>query len=183
MNTSADPFADFVEPSPQAEKSLYPYQEGKAIAKVSYSHDAMIDMLIANPRISQGELANYFGYTQPWISLVMSSDAFKARLAARREELIDPAIRLSIEERFHAVVTRSQEVLLAKLSQPANQVSDNLALRAMELGAKALGLGTGQQAAPSVPAADHLASLAHRLIDLQQSARAQVYEAEAINAP
>lgn len=182
MNTSADPFADFIEPSPPAEKPTYPYQEGRAIEKVRYTHDAMIDMLIAQPSISQNELASRFGYTPAWVSLVMSSDAFKARLAARREELIDPAIRLTIEERFHAVVTRSQEVLLAKLSQPAEKVSDNLALRAMELGAKALGLGTGQQAVPSVPAADHLASLAHRLIDLQQSARAHTYEGEAVDA-
>ena len=35
-----------------------------AIQRVSYTHDALIDMIIANPEVSQGELSKAFGYTQ-----------------------------------------------------------------------------------------------------------------------
>ncbi len=148
-------------------KPQYPYQQGKAIQKVRYSHDGMIDLIVQDPSISQNKLAEVFGYTPAWVSLVMSSDAFKERLAARKEELIDPAIRASLDERFRAVVTRSLEVLQEKLAAPASVVPDALALRAAELGAKALGLGgNAPPQAPAVPA-DHLDRLAQRLVTLQ----------------
>ena len=35
-----------------------------SIARVKYSHDAMIDLIIANPMIPQGQIAQHFGYTQ-----------------------------------------------------------------------------------------------------------------------
>ena len=146
----------------------YPYQSGRAIQKVRYSHDAMIDMIVANPWVHQNKLAEVFGYTPAWVSLVMSSDAFRERLAARRAELVDPTIAASIEERFRSMVTRSLEVLQEKLSAPACVVPDQLALRAVELGAKALGLGGNAPPPPVQVPADHLDRLAHRLVALQQ---------------
>lgn len=135
--------------------------------KLRYTHEAMIDMIIAEPGISQGKLAAIFGYTQGWLSTVMGSDAFKAKLEERRAELIDPVLRLSLDERFRGMVEKSLEVLQEKLSQPALQVPDQLALRAMELGAKALGMG-GNQATVIVPVPqDHLEGLAGRLLALQ----------------
>ena len=157
--------------TPPAGPPVYKYQTGKAIEKIRYTHDAMVDLIVANPRITQGELAAQFGYTQAWVSLVMSSDAFRERLAARREELVDPAIRASLEERFRAVVTRSLEVLQEKLSAPVSAVPDNLALRAAELGAKALGLGGNAPAPQVVVQTDHLQNLAQRLVALQSQIR------------
>jgi hypothetical protein len=75
------------------------------IAKVGYTHDAMVDQLIATPHISQGELASIFGYSQTWVSQVINSDAFQARLAHRKEQLADPLIIRSIEERPSAAST------------------------------------------------------------------------------
>lgn len=112
-----------------------------AIQKVNYTHDAMIDLMLANPGISQNELAAYFGYTPSWVSLVKSSDAFRERLEARRKELVDPTVAASIEERFHALVEKSLEVLQEKLSMPTSQVPDQLALQAAALGARGLGKG------------------------------------------
>ena len=158
----------------------YPYQEGRAIGKVRYSHDAMIDMIVANPWVSQNKLAEVFGYTPAWVSLVMSSNAFKERLAARKAELVDPTIVSSIEERFQAMVTRSLEVLQEKLSAPASVVPDQLALRAVELGAKALGLGGNAPPPPVQVPSDHLDRLAQRLVALQQQTVPQgvVYEVQ-----
>ena len=160
----------------------YPYQEGLAIKRMRYTHDAMVDLIVTNPAISQNELAEQFGYTPSWVSLVMSSDAFKERLAARKEELVDPAIRATLAERFDAVVTKSLEVLLEKLSKPVSAIPDNLALRAAELGAKALGLGgNAVPVAPALPP-DHLDQLAKRLVSLQRPGvtydQAQVEDAQ-----
>ena len=113
-----------------------------AIARVKYSHDAMIDLLIANPAISQNEIAATFGYTVPWVSRIMNSDAFQARLALRKEELLDPVIVASIEEKFRALASKSLDVVLDKLSVTN---SAELGLKALEISAKALGYGARQQ--------------------------------------
>jgi hypothetical protein len=134
------------------------------IAKVSYSHDAMIDLLIANPRMSQGEIAMFFGYTQPWVSLIMSSDAFRIRMEARKNELVDPTIRSTIEERFRALATKSLEVLQRKLESP--NVSDNLAVQAATLAARSLGLGNPRNEPPPPIEPDRLERLGGRLLAL-----------------
>lgn len=154
---------------------------GQAIQKIRYSHDAMIDVIIQNPAISQNQLAAVFGYTAPWVSLVMSSDAFRERLAARKSELVDPAIRASVEERFKALVTRSLEVLQEKLAAPSSTIPDNLALRAAELGAKALGIGGNAPPPPPAIPVNHLDNLANRLIALQRRVpNGGVYEIETV---
>lgn len=141
-----------------------------AIQKLSYTHQALIDLIVANPYMSQNELAARFGYTPGWLSRIIASDAFQQQLMARRDEIIDPSIKATVEERFRALVVLSLERLHEKLSAP--QVSDNVALRAAELGAKALGIG-GHAPPPPPPATDRLAALAERLLVLQANVRQQ----------
>lgn len=131
---------------------------GQAIDKVSYTHDAVIDMVIANPGVSQGALAAMFGYTQGWLSQVMGSDAFQARLAVRKGELIDPLIFQSIDEKIKGLAHRSLEVLQKKLDQP--QCSDGVALKAFEISARALGYGAQT---PQAPAPQPLEKLAENI--------------------
>lgn len=113
-----------------------------AISRVKYTHDAMIDLIIANPMISQGMIAEHFGYTQAWVSRVFNSDAFQARLAIRKEDLIDPSLVLSIEEKLKALASKSLDVVLEKLTTTN---SADIGLRALEITAKALGYGARQQ--------------------------------------
>jgi hypothetical protein len=127
-----DTFTSFKAPAPESKQ---------AIQKVRYSHDAMIDMIVGNPWISQGELARNFGYTEGWVSQVIASDAFQARLAQRKNDLIDPHLRATIDERFKGLVVRSIEILMRKLDAPTGQVSDELALKALEVASKAAGYG------------------------------------------
>jgi hypothetical protein len=101
------------------------------------------------------------------VSIVFSSDAFKNRLEERRGEVVDPVIRASLKERFEALVTRSLEVLQAKLSKPSEQVSDALALKTLELGAKALNFGAQAPVVQIQPGA-RLEALAERLMSLNQ---------------
>ena len=113
-----------------------------AIARVKYSHDAMIDLIIANPAISQNQIAAHFGYTAPWVSRVMNSDAFLSRLALRKADLVDPVISFSIEEKFKALADKSLDVVLEKLTVTQ---SAELGLKALEITSKALGYGARQQ--------------------------------------
>lgn len=153
--------------------------------RLRYSHDAMIDLIIEQPDISQNAIAAAFGYTPAWVSVIMASDAFRERFAARRTELVDPELRESIQTRFKAIVMRSQEVLLEKLAAPAAQISDATLLKAMELGAKGAGV-PGFTPAPLVAVqqqqpGEHLNQLAGRLTSLLRVQREEIeYVEEAI---
>lgn len=112
-----------------------------AIARVKYSHDAMIDLIIAQPGVKQGEIAKHFGYTQAWVSRIMNSDAFLARLASRKADLVDPSIALTIDERLRAVAAKSLDVVLEKLELVP---TGEFALEAAAMASKALGYGARQ---------------------------------------
>ena len=108
------------------------------IVKVRYTHDAMIDLILAKPQISQNELGAAFGYSIGWVSRVMGSDAFQARLAERKAEVVNPEIRATFEERLKGLANQSLDVIQRKLD--ATQ-SPDLAVKALELSTKALGFG------------------------------------------
>jgi hypothetical protein len=148
------------------------------IAKMRYSHDDMVDFIISNPGISQNAVAARYGYSVGWLSQVMSSDAWQNKMAERRAELVDPTLVATIEERFRGLTNRSLDRLMEKLDAP--QVSDQVVLRAVELGAKAMGIG-GNAQPPAPPPADHLAALAQRLVALQTGVRTQLSQGIIIN--
>lgn len=116
------------------------------IEKTKYSHEAMIDYLIAHPRVTQKEISLAFGYTEPWISRIFGSDSFQAALAIRREELTDPALVASIDERLRGMAIQSMEIITNKLGNHPDAVGKdtNLAVKALEISTKALGFGARQ---------------------------------------
>ena len=138
-------------------------------AKLRYSHEAMVDMIVENPWVSQGELAKRFGYSEAWVSTIMACDAFKRQLALRREELVDPAIMMTLQERTEAMLVTSLEKLQEKLAQPSANIPDGLLLKAVELGAKMR--GEGGFAPPAAPQENRLGVLAERLVQLQTNVR------------
>lgn len=149
------------------------------LQKCSYSHKAMIDLIIEKPELTQNQIAAHFGYSASWISNILASDAFQAEMASRREEIVDPRLKATVEERFRALVILSLDVLYKKLEAPV--VSDNVAIRAAELGAKALGLGG--HAAPSSPAlaADRLERIAQNLENLNRRAQERTIDGQVIS--
>lgn len=112
-----------------------------AIARVSYTHDAMIDLLIANPQITNNALAEAFGYTPAWVSRIKNSDAFQNRLAARKADLVDPELTLSIEEKLAHVAHRGLDILAERLEGPASMIPMDTAMKAVEISSRALGYG------------------------------------------
>lgn len=120
-----------------AEAQGYSQERGR-IKRVHYSHDAMIDIIVLEPEISQGDLAQRFGYSEVWISRIMGSDAFQAALAKRRDEILDPFLVATVEERLRGLATQSLDVIAKKLQ--ATQSAD-IALKALDISTKALGFG------------------------------------------
>lgn len=147
-----------------------------AIQKINYSHDGMINLILANRGITQNRIAQHFGYSASWVSMVMCSDAFKARLAERAAEIEDPALRATIEDDLKGMAKRSLEILKEKLNEDACNVPDNLALRALEMSTRALGMGTANQQQPpaQVNVNLHLENLGGRLVDLLTRKKAEI---------
>lgn len=149
------------------------------VDRVSYTHDAVIDFIIAHPEASQGHIAATFGYTQSWMSILINSDAFQARLRERKGEIVDPALLATVNDRFRGVLNRSLEKLADLLETPSPP--PNVILKAVELGAKGLDVGGFGRAQvnlpPQPPQGDRLKELAERLVSLQQNVRkGDVYE-------
>jgi hypothetical protein len=156
---------------------------GGRLQRLNYSHTAMIDLLIARQgKISQNELAAVFGYSPSWISTVMSSDAFQAKLMERSAELVDPTIRASVEEQLKGQLTRSMEILREKLDRPSAAIPDNLVLRTLEISSRALGLGIkDKDINVTVNLEQHLENLGGRLTGLLARKKGEVVsEAEVV---
>jgi hypothetical protein len=105
----------------------------------------MIDFLIANPWASNKQIAERFGYSEAWVSVIFNSEAFRERLAERREDIVDPFLRTTLEDRMKSVLDLSLEVLQEKLRETRN---GNLAVRVLEHGSRALGYGARAAPAP-----------------------------------
>ena len=88
------------------------------LKKISYTHDAIINAIIASPGVSQGELAKEFGYTQTWLSIMIGSDAFQSRLTERKAQMTDPKIIASINERLDGLAKRALDRLADRLDSP-----------------------------------------------------------------
>jgi hypothetical protein len=107
------------------------------VQRVRYTHEAIIERIIDNPSISQGELAAEFGYTQAWISIIVNSDAFKHQLKERKGEIVDPHLRASVEERLSGLANRSLDKLLDRLdSQVPLKTSDLIQMAKLGVGDK-----------------------------------------------
>lgn len=163
MENALDPTLDLLEEL-AAQPPHVPACHAMKPKRVSYTHADMVDFIIMNPTATGALIASRYGYTQSWVSMILTSDAFQEQLAARRQELIDPTIVATINERFRGLTARSIEVLMHKLEQPAVEAS--VAIRCAELGAKVQGVGGF--APPPVPNEDHLLRLAGRLSALNR---------------
>lgn len=153
--------------------------ERQPIKSLNYSHDGMIDLIVANPGITQNEIARQLGYSVSWISQVINSDAFQSRLADRKTELVDPIITATLDRQFEGILSRSLELTRERLA--AETVSDNFILRSAELSSRALGYGAKRDEAPKTNLDEKLTDLASNLVGLLRKGKREpsVFEGEA----
>ena len=130
------------------------------IKHARYTHEAMIDLILTNPAISQNDLAAHFGYSASWISMVITSDSFQAKLQERKAEIIDPVLRGAVEESFRGLLLRSIEIVRSKM---AGEVTPQYALDVLKASSKALGYGarTGTQINIGAQSGSLIAVLTH----------------------
>ena len=160
-----------------SEPEVLPVQTGGARPpRLRYTHEAMVDLIIAEPWISQDQIAARFGYSASWVSTIICSDAFQAKLSERRGEIIDPELRSNFELQLKGLMSRSLEILRSKLEAPVAQIPDQLALRTLELSTKALGYGARDQVKVQVNVENHLDGLGENLVNLLRTKRQEALE-------
>lgn len=89
--------------------------ERKPLQKLNYSHEAMVDLILAEPSVTNKELAEIFNYSEAWIGHIRKSDSFQARIAQRKALVIDPRIRQNLEDRLAHVASASISKIQEKL--------------------------------------------------------------------
>jgi hypothetical protein len=141
-----------------------------------YSHAAMMDMLIAEPWLRQNDIARRFARSASWISTIMASDAWQAAWAARKEEILDPILKLTIEENTRGLYNRSLDILKEKLDKPADFVSDQLAVQVLAQTARALGYGARPEQRVEVNVTTQIENHAGNLVTLLRRTKATVAE-------
>ena len=103
------------------------------------TYDAIIDFVLSNPRATRKEIATAFGYkSEQSITILINSDAFQARLHARREDLIDPLILGNVQDRIKGLADKSIAILEQKLEGSAD---GNFALKVLEVTQKSQDYG------------------------------------------
>ena len=104
---------------------------------LTYTHEAMIDLILQEPTVTPAELATLFGHSKSWISCILSADSFRARLAERKGKLLDPYIAQSLNERMKSVAIRAIDIVEEKLSseRSASYAIDALGLAATSMNA------------------------------------------------
>lgn len=109
----------------------------KELKRLTYTHEAMVDLIIAEPTVKPGELAELFGYSAGWISRILVSDSFQSRLAERKSQLVDPLVAQSLNERLRGVTMQAVEIVSERLNSA--DASASYALDALGLAVGGMG--------------------------------------------
>ena len=62
------------------------------IKRVSVKHEAIMEYMLVNPAAPLREVAAHFGVTQAWLSTIIHSDAFQAKLSEKKDDLFSATI-------------------------------------------------------------------------------------------
>jgi len=106
-------------------------------------YDHIIDFMLANPTATLRDIANYVGYSYTWVSLVRSSDAFKARYEQRRAAM-NTDLSEAVTDRLHRATVESLDIFLERLHEKRDVVKLSEALDAADTLLQRMGYGIKQ---------------------------------------
>ncbi len=92
------------------------------IQRVSIKHDAILDYLLIHPEQKLGDVAVAFGVSQPWLSVIIHSDAFQAKLGEKSGECFGATV-LPLREQLMGVAQVGVEKL-GECMENASTISD-----------------------------------------------------------
>ena len=88
--------------------------ESAQIDKISVWHDSLLSFLIANPRMKRADVARHFKVSASWLSTVVHSDVFQAKLTERQDEYFG-SVTAPIREKLENLAVMSIDRLEDKV--------------------------------------------------------------------
>lgn len=144
-----------------------------------YSHEAMVELMVAHPDWTHAEFAAAFGRKPSWFASVLASEGFQQALDPHRHRIADPSLTATLDERMRALALQSLSVLQTKLE--GKEVLDLTVLKAVEIGTKALGMGQAQALPAPTAAPVGVDSLAERLVSALERQRRNIPAADVVD--
>ncbi len=125
---------------------MYPQRQHSpsypTLRKLSWWHESIIDWMLLRPEGRLGDCAREFDVTQSWLSIIVNSDLFRARLAIRRAELAGE-IGATVIDRLSGIAGQALESIAEKIEKertklPIGELREtaSMALNALGYGAK-----------------------------------------------
>lgn len=146
------------------------------------AYDELITMLLANPFRTQRDIAAEVGYSEAWLSRIISSDVFQAKLAERQQNSVEPERHAAVAARFggirdraHASLSRTLALIENKLDRPAEELDSKEVLESGKFLAQLAGYGPRDAAGQppvQVNMSVHLQELSTNMVSLFRAARA-----------
>lgn len=90
-----------------------------ALARLSTTHEMLMNWLVLNPEKSLRECADHFGYSQSWLSQIIHSDIFQHAL--KEKQL---AIGLRVADSIPARLRKAADIALDKLTDHLEKNED-----------------------------------------------------------
>lgn len=127
-------------------------QDKSSIKRLSHTHEEIARWLLENPTRPLKDCAKEFGYTQSWLSCIIHSDAFQARLK-KLQDGADAITILDVPARLRGVAASALDGLGDQVDtalKDGNGIAHRqFLLDASELALKSLGYGVSK--APVAP--------------------------------
>lgn len=86
------------------------------LQNISHVHEAIMNWMLANPDKSLKQCAAEFGYTQAWLSTMIHSNLFQARLREKQEHVFS-GLATNINEKLVAGANMGMEKLVEHLEK------------------------------------------------------------------
>lgn len=131
---------------------VFESKAAKAAVKVypRYTAEAMVQLMVDHPEYSHTQFAAHFGYRASWFAGVLVSKNLQEALDPRRHEVNNPMLTGTMDDIMRALTLQAVTVLSARLDN--EKATDDLVIKALGAGVKALGMGTAGQT-PTEPTA------------------------------
>lgn len=123
--------------------------ESDQIASITPKHDAIMTFLVANPDMKRGDIARHFGVSPSWLSVIVNSDIFQAKLKERQDEFFSTSLA-PIREKLDTLAHLAIDTMIERV-EVENNTSEvrEMAKMALDRLGFSPGVGTPQSPGPA----------------------------------
>lgn len=139
------------------------------IQKVSIKHEEIMNFMLANPTRKLQDVARHFGITPGWLSCVIHSEAFQARLAERKDAIFNETV-LPLKEKMMVVAHQALDTLVERVPLMSDKDLNNLADQTLEK----LGFGSKGSHAATQPGTPGTVNVTFNLRNELEEARSLI---------